>query len=66
MIGALTQSSAARSYRSTRSADGAAWRIKPEVRTVSQIIVERQILEARNVTREWIRITRGVNLSNPF
>jgi hypothetical protein len=52
--------------RSLRSANGGAWRIKPEVRTLSQIIVEQQLLEALNVTREWVRITRGVNLSNPF
>ena len=52
--------------RSIISADGAAWRIKPEVRTLSQIIVERQLIDALNVTRDYVRITRGLNLSNPF
>lgn len=66
MITTLSPRSALRAPRSVSSADGAAWRIKPEVRTLSQIIVEQQLLAAINVTRDWIRITRGVNLSNPF
>ena len=63
---AVTTPKPSHARRSVRSAAGGAWRIKPEVRTLSQIIVEQQILAAANVTREWVRITRGVNLSNPF